>query len=84
MVPFHEVLDSEEVASEEQMKVKSPPGQGWWLVIASQTEVHPRPEKPTNVFLVCGYQLLSDGSVMSWWIYLDPWTALVFVRCLVF
>ena len=36
-VPFHEVPDSEEVASEEQLQVTPPPSHGWWPVIALKT-----------------------------------------------
>ena len=62
--------DEEKIASEEQMKVKTPPGQGWWPVIALQTAYGAITKKPTAVLVVCWSQLLSDGTVMAWWIYL--------------
>ena len=36
--PFHELPDTEDVASVEQQQITSPPGQGWWPVIALQTQ----------------------------------------------
>ena len=67
-VPFHELPDVEEIATEEQKKVISPPGQGWWPVIALQTEVVSETER--KKLIVCWYQLLSDGRVICWWIYI--------------
>ena len=61
-VPFHELPDVEQIATKEQLQITSPPGQGWWPVIALQTETR-------KVLVVCWYQLLSDGSVVCWWIY---------------
>ena len=60
-VPYHQLPDTEDIANEEQQRITNPPGQGWWPVIALQTA-------PTAVLIVCWYQLLSDGSVMCWWI----------------
>ena len=37
-VPFHELPDSEDTASKEQMQTICPEGQGWWPVIALQTK----------------------------------------------
>ena len=58
-VPFHELPDIEEIATDEQLQITSPPGQGWWPVIAVQTETR-------KVLVVCWYQLLSDGSAVCW------------------
>ena len=66
-VPFHEVPDVQEVASQKQLKMVSPPGQGWWPVIALKTV---RTLSTKKVLVVCWYQLLSSGRVVCWWIYL--------------
>ena len=67
-LPFHEVPDSEDVASPEQMQITSPPGQGWWPVIALKTVVESETIK--KVLVVCWYQLLSDGRIIAWWIFI--------------
>ena len=64
---FRELPDQEETATEEGLKLTSPPGQGWWPVIALQTVVESERKK---VLVTCWYQLISDGRVISWWIYL--------------
>ena len=66
-VPFHELPDTEEIASEEQLQITSPPGQGWWpvIVLGSVTEASVK-----KVLVVWCYQLLSDGRVFCWWIFL--------------
>ena len=54
-IPYHNLPDSEEVATEEQLRTTSPAGQGWWPVISLGEEydkVHGR-----SVLLVCFYQL---------------------------
>ena len=66
-VPFHDLPDSVEVASKEQLKLSSPPGQGWWPVIALKKIVED--ETKTKILIVCWYQLLSDGTIIGWWIY---------------
>lgn len=64
-IPYVELPDVEDVASAEQLQMKSPPGQGWWPVIALQT-VAATPGK--KILVVCWYQLRSDGQVNCWWI----------------
>ena len=67
-IPYHDLPDIEELADENQRRRTSPPGQGWWPVIHLRTEVvSPFMKK---VLVVCWYQLLSDGRVICWWIYL--------------
>ena len=70
-IPFHELPDCEEVATDEQMQIISPPGMGWWPVIALQTVVDPQ-TKVKKVLIICWYQLLEDGRVVAWWIYIYP------------
>ena len=65
-VPFHDLPDVEEVATEEQRKNTSPPGQGWWPVIALKYDCQSKTE--TKILIVCWYQLLHDGRVVAWWI----------------
>ena len=67
-IPFHDLPDCEEVASPEQLARQSPPGQGWWPVICLQTVVENDGRK--KVLLGCYYQLLADGRVVAWWIYI--------------
>ena len=65
-LPFHELPDSDEVASKRQVRGwKTPPGQGWWPVICLQTK---KELGQTKKLIVCWYQLLADGIVMAWWI----------------
>ena len=66
-MPYHELPDVEEIASEEQLQITSPPGQGWWPVIALQTVVVSATMK--KILIVCWYQILNDGRVVAWWIY---------------
>ena len=68
-VAYHELPDSDEVATAEELKRTSPDGQWWWPVIALQSE----PKlKPTKVLLICLYQLLNDdGVVVAWWSNLE-------------
>ena len=68
-LPYHELPDSEEVASDLQMQTISPPGMGWWPVIALQTEIEPA-TLTKKVLITCWYQLLQDGRVIAWWVYL--------------
>ena len=66
-LPFHELPDVEVTATAEQMQITSPPEQGWWPVIALRTvEVDSRTKK----LIVCWYQLLSDGRIIAWWIFI--------------
>ena len=71
-VAFHDLPDQEDTASEEERKMRSPKGQGWWPVIALQKEACPsRLETKKKVLLVCWYQLLQDpgnGRINCWWI----------------
>ena len=62
-VPFIDLPDSTEVATKEQLVIISPPNQGWWPVIALLKERE-------KVLVACWYQLLSDGTVVCWWIYI--------------
>ena len=68
ILPFHELPDVEEIATDEQLQITSPPGQGWWPVIALQTVCDE--SWKLKVLVVCWYQLLTDGRVVCWWIYL--------------
>ena len=67
-IPYHNLPDSEEVATEEQLRTTSPAGQGWWPVISLGEEydkVHGR-----SVLLVCFYQLqLKEDVVPAWRIW---------------
>ena len=67
-VAYHELPDSEEVATAEELKRTSPYGQGWWPVIALKSE--PK-QKPTQVLLICLYQLLSNGVGVAWWVNIE-------------
>ena len=67
-IPFHELPDHEDVATQEQLQRHSPPGQGWWPVICLQTVVDTEGRK--KVLLVCYYQIMTDGQVIAWWIYI--------------
>ena len=80
-IPFIDLPDSEEVASEDQLKVKSPEKQGWWPVISLKTEIVSQSQSQSQsqevasvlvkkVLVVCWYQLLTDGRVIAWWIYI--------------
>ena len=63
-VPFIDLPDSTEVATEEQLEIKkNPPNQGWWPVVALL-------KQREKVLVACWYQLLSDGTVICWWIYI--------------
>jgi hypothetical protein len=72
--PFHELPDSEEVATEDWIaSMSKPEGQGWWPVIALQHRTESASSTAAivkSVLVVCWYQLLADGTVMAWWIYL--------------
>ena len=66
-IPYHNLPDSEEVATEEQLRTTSPAGQGWWPVISlkeENTKQHGR-----CILLVCFYQLQMKGKVPAWWIW---------------
>ena len=71
-IAFHELPDQEDTASEEERKMRSPEGQGWWPVIALQKEAcSSRLGTKKKVLLVCWYQLLQDpgnGRINCWWI----------------
>ena len=69
-IPFHELPDSEDTASEEESKMRSPEKQGWWPVIALQKVAETTKEgaTKTKVLVVCWYQLLEDGRIVCWWI----------------
>ena len=69
-IPFHELPDQEDTASEEERKMRSPEGQGWWPVIALQKVAETTKEgaTKTKVLVVCWYQLLEDGRKTCWWI----------------
>ena len=70
-VAFHELPDQEETANEEQRKRISPPGQGWWPVIALQKVAESTATGiKMKVLVVCWYQLIADGNVICWWIYM--------------
>ena len=69
-VEWTDVPDDETVATDKQLALTSPPGQGWWPVIALQQVVEGLVVQKKKVLVVCWYQLLSDGRVISWWIYL--------------
>ena len=71
-IPFHELPDQEDTASEEERKMRSPEGQGWWPVIALQKVAETTKEgaTKTKVLVVCWYQLLEDGRKICWWIYM--------------
>ena len=64
---FHDLPDQLETATVEQRQFRSPSGQGWWPVIALDSVFE---ESVRKVLVVCWYQLLSDGRVICWWIYL--------------
>ena len=64
---FHDLPDQIETATAEERQFRSPPGQGWWPVIALDSVFEASVRK---VLVVCWYQLLSDGRVICWWIYL--------------
>ena len=64
---FHDLPDQLETATAEEQQFRSPPGQGWWPVIALDSVFE---ESVRKVLVVCWYQLLSDGRVICWWIYL--------------
>ena len=66
---YHDLPDCEEVATEEQKAVKIPEDQGWWPVIALKKEY--ANGVATRVLVVCWYQLLTDGRVIAWWIWLS-------------
>ena len=65
--PWTDLPDQVENATVEDLQFCSPPGQGWWPVVALQTVVESERKK---VLVTCWYQLISDGRVISWWIYL--------------
>lgn len=53
-VPYHELPDSLDVATKEQMKISSPPGQGWWPVIALRKELYdPWDATKQRILIVC-------------------------------
>ena len=80
---FDDLPDSEEVATEEELAVVPPQGQGWWPVIAMN--LNPEAEerysqtcrssktatKTKGVLLICFYQLLADGHLVGWWVFID-------------
>ena len=64
---WNSLPDTENVATEMQLQCSSPEGQGWWPVIALDT----RFEKGTKkILVVCWYQLLNNGRIIAWWIYI--------------
>ena len=71
-IAFHELPDQEDTASEEERKMRSPKGQGWWPVVALQKVAETTKEgaTTTKVLVVCLYQLLDNGRIMCWWIYI--------------
>ena len=71
-IAFHELPDHPDTASEEQRKMRSPKGQGWWPVVALQKVAETTKEgaTKTKVLVVCWYQLLDNGRIMCWWIYI--------------
>jgi len=74
---FDDLPDSEEVATEEELAVVPPDGQGWWPVIAMN--LNPETEercsqtcsswttatKTKGVLLICFYQLLATGRLVG-------------------
>ena len=70
-IAFHELPDQEDTTSEEERKMRSPKGQGWWPVIALQKVAEKTKEgaTKTKVLVMCWYQLLEDGRKICWWIY---------------
>ena len=71
-IPFHELPDSEDTASEEESKMRSPEKQGWWPVTALQKVAEKTKEgaTKTKVLVMCWYQLLEDDRKICWWIYM--------------
>ena len=61
---YDDLPETEEAADEIWRKVVSPHGQGWWPVVILRV-------LSKKVLVVCWYQLLRDGTVAAWWIYLD-------------
>ena len=64
---FDDLPDSDEVVTKETPAPVPPDGQGWWPVIALRTESARTVEK---ILIICFYQLISDGTLVAWWIYL--------------
>ena len=70
-IPYHELPDEEEYATDLQRRTTLPPGQGWWPVIALQKVVNGQ-NFVKKVLVVCWYQLragIADGRVVCLWIY---------------
>ena len=79
---FDDLPDSEEVASEEELQVLPPDGQGWWPVIALNLDPacryyelediivsrHQLTRTKGRVLIICFYQLL-EGRLVGWWVY---------------
>ena len=70
-IPYQDLPDTLDVATDEQKKIINPEGQSWWPVILLQTEPVNCPiAKVKKVLVVCFYQILSNGRTIAWWIYL--------------
>jgi hypothetical protein len=64
-IAFHNLPDSEEVATAEELQVTSPAGQGWWPVISLAEDYCATNGR--SVLLVCFYQLQLKEEIVPVW-----------------
>ena len=64
-IAFHNLPDSEDVASAEELQVTSPAGQGWWPVISLAEDYCATNGR--SVLLVCFYQLQLKEDIVPVW-----------------